>query len=282
MRVYTVTTALALPILITATRHDHGATHHHNHEVGRRSLTQKVVTITEVVTVTVMPLSTTGPSATPPIEQKMTSESTSSFYAPSALSSSAAPSPPSTSDGATKSGQNPFKTLVSVEGSAIIRNSCGYPVFVESVGHESCGPSGASQVINPSTTYTEKLRTCSQGGISLKITKSKDMPKPMQFEYTVWPNGQTVSYDISYLDCMKVTNGKKDLDDCAGHDGGIQALGGTSNDSVCPDYFCLANELCDKQAYVEAEFGYQDGAPVGACGVAKGIAFELCAGNRQM
>jgi hypothetical protein len=37
------------------------------------------------------------------------------------------------------------------------------------------------------------------------------MVKPMQFEYAVWDDKRTVSYDISYLDCMKNENGEQDL-----------------------------------------------------------------------
>lgn len=104
----------------------------------------------------------------------------------------------------------------------------------------------------------------------------------MQFEYSVWPTDNSlVSYDISYLDCMKNKEGEKDLSACVGHEGGIQAAGGASDDERCPDYYCKANEWCDQQAYVVAEFDYKPGAPVGACAVDKGIAFEVCAGNRR-
>jgi hypothetical protein len=33
----------------------------------------------------------------------------------------------------------------------------------------------------------------------------------MQFEYTVWNDKRTVSYDISYLDCIKNNNGEQNL-----------------------------------------------------------------------
>lgn len=109
----------------------------------------------------------------------------------------------------------------------------------------------------------------------MKVSKEKSAASPMQFEYSVWPNEVMVSYDISYLDCMNNKNGEKDLSGCAGHDGGIQAVGGGD----CPDYRCPAGKWCDKHAYVVAEFGYLPNAPVGGCTVDKGIAFELCAGN---
>jgi hypothetical protein len=75
---------------------------------------------------------------------------------------------------------------------------------------------------------------------------------------------------------MKNYNGEQDLSACAGHDAGIQAIGGGD----CKDFYCHANKWCAVHAYVIPEFGYQDGAPVGGCAPQEGIAFELCAGNR--
>jgi len=178
---------------------------------------------------------------------------------------------------------NPYKVVVPVAGSASVVNSCDYPVYILSAGNPSCDPGQERQLIAAKSTYTEKMRKCAEGGISLKVAKAEDMLQPMQFEYTVVgvsPNQNIVYYDISYLDCMKNANGEQDLSACAGHDGGIQAAGGASNDPGCKDYHCLANEWCDQQAYVVPEFDYKPNAPVGGCDFDKGIAFELCAGNR--
>jgi hypothetical protein len=109
--------------------------------------------------------------------------------------------------------------------------------------------------------------------VSLKVSKTESVDKPMQFEYSVWEDGSMVSYDISYLDCME----GQDLRGCAGQDGGIQAVGGGD----CKKFACAPGQYCDQQAYVVAEFGYLPGAPVGGCEAAKGIAFELCAGERE-
>ncbi|OAL46612.1 hypothetical protein IQ07DRAFT_517820, partial [Pyrenochaeta sp. DS3sAY3a] len=176
----------------------------------------------------------------------------------------------------------PFKLLEVIPGHASVKNSCNFPVYVRSAGNPTCENPHDDELVQPNTTFTEKIRTCKEGGISLKVSATKDIKKPMQFEYTVWADKTTVSYDISYLDCMKNKDGEKDLSDCVGHNnvgdshGGIQARAG---DDSCPDYFCHANEWCAQQAYVVAEFDYKPGAPVGACAVDKGIAFELCAGN---
>jgi hypothetical protein len=46
----------------------------------------------------------------------------------------------------------------------------------------------------------------------------------MQFEYTVWPDKTTMSYDISYLDCqINIDATTLDFGNCAGHERGIQA-----------------------------------------------------------
>lgn len=186
--------------------------------------------------------------------------------------------PPATSTASPSSnGGNPYQPLEPVANSASVKNSCDYPVYINSEGNISCGPGTKGELIAPNSTYTEKMRDCQDGGISLKLSKTQDMRNPMQFEYSVWPDKKTVSYDISYLDCMKNSKGEKDLSGCVGHEGGIQAGAG---DKSCPVYHCIANEWCDQQAYVVAEFDYKPGAPVGACAVDKGIAFELCAGNR--
>lgn len=173
----------------------------------------------------------------------------------------------------------PFPPLEPITGSVSVKNSCEYPVYLWSEGHQSCGAGAECQQIAANSTYTEEMRTCAEGGIALKVSKTKVMHEPMQFEYSVWPNKKTVSYDISYLNCMKNKNGEKDLGGCAGHERGIQAVGGGLDDAGCPDYHCKAGEWCDQQAYVVAEFDYKPGAPVGACAVDKGIAFELCAGS---
>jgi hypothetical protein len=159
----------------------------------------------------------------------------------------------------------------------MILNSCDYPVYVWSAGDSSCtGEAASAKLIDPNESHIEPFRICHDSGISLKVSKTDSAAHPMQFEYSVWPNHVMVSYDISYLDCMVNSNGEKDLSNCAGHDGGIQASGGGD----CPDYHCLAGEWCDVQAYVVAEFGYLPGAPVGGCTVDKGVAFELCASRR--
>lgn len=183
----------------------------------------------------------------------------------------------------THSDDNPFQLLEVTPGSASIKNSCGYPVYVKSVGPLSCEGAHENELLASHSTYTKKIRNCKEGGVSLKVSAFAEMKNPMQFEYAVWSDKKTVSYDISYLDCMQNKNGEKDLSACVGHNnidgsrGGIQALAG---DNTCPTYFCRAGEWCDQQAYVVAEFDNKDGAPVGACAVEKGIAFELCAGNR--
>lgn len=257
MRHFIGTAALLCLSLLASARHgqhDHAAAHIRLHH---RAVAVEVVTVTEIIYHTVT--------------------ATASVASISSLSTllSAASDVPAVATPSTDSSS--FHELQPVPGSASVKNSCDYDVYIWSVGHESCGAGTEGRLISPKSTYTEGLRVCSDGGVSLKVSKSKNAEKPMQFEYSVWTTDKnTVSYDISYLDCMRRGDGMKDLGDCAGHDGGIQVVAG---DASCPHYHCAANEWCDVQAYVVAEFDYKPGAPVGACAVDKGIAFELCAGT---
>lgn len=275
---------LSLPLLGTGAIHNHAKLHKRGHAIANRAVQVEVdvVTITQIVTVTV---DTDAASATTSVAAITPS---SAPNAPAVILTSMPSSRPDTSSSQSTSivaetpaappndgsGGNPFKALDTVPSSAMIKNSCEYPVYIWSEGNSSCeGPEAKCKLIEANGTHVEPLRKCPDGGISLKISKSEDPTNPMQFEYSVWPDHKTVSYDISYLNCM--TNGK-DLSQCAGHDGGIQVVGGGD----CKDFFCAAGQSCNAMAYTVAEFDYQPNAPVGGCEVDKGIAFELCAGLR--
>jgi hypothetical protein len=269
---------ISLSFLVGA-RHGHNHAEAYGHEAQRRVLTTDVIVVTETIyqTVTIEPsieLSSTLPCSTSAVPSGPPSHSlTNGTKLPEKGASPAAA--PSTSP-LKKTDGNPYQLLVPEPNTASLKNSCGYDVYVSSVGDNGCGPNTNCKLVPANTTYTESIRVCYKSGISLKVAKTDAMIQPMQFEYTVWDDKKTVSYDISYLDCMNNKNGEKDLSACAGHDGGIQAVAGAD----CPAYHCLAGEWCSVHAYVVPEFGYQDGAPVGACTVEKGVAFELCAGNR--
>lgn len=294
---------VSLPLLPAGALHGHNHAHSHlSHEVDPRALHIEVVTevVTVVETVTVDSLaidsvtSSAAPSSAPDVI--LTSSTTAKQIQPTNLSqaphkntpsaiavsatpsvsSSASPAASPSASPINNTGGNPYKVLVPVGGSAMVLNSCDYPVYITSEGHSSCdGPGVKCKTIAPNGTHTEVMRTCITGGISLKLSKTEDLSKPMQFEYTVWPGDHAqVSYDISYLNCM---GDGKNLNECVGHEGGIQAIGGGSG----AEFYCLAGQACDQQAYTVAEFGYLPGAPVSACKVSEGIAFELCAGDRR-
>jgi hypothetical protein len=283
MRVHTLI-ALALPLLAAGAHL--GRRHIHDHEkVHRRAIETNVVMVTETIfkTVTVESTSSSADSsscvaivasATPsPSITVNVPEKDASDVASAPTSSSTVPSEMPSSSG------NLYAALDSVPHKAIIVNSCEYDVYVSSIGDESCdnGPGSVCVVITANTTYTEAIRTCYKSGISLKVAKTKSMAKPMQFEYTVWDDQIQVSYDISYLDCMKKTDqAETDFNDCVGHEKGIQAA---AKDG--PVFECAANEPCAQHAYIEPEFGYLPGAPVGASTIDKGVAFEICAENRS-
>lgn len=167
-----------------------------------------------------------------------------------------------------------------------IKNSCGYDVYVDSVG---CGRSGNHDVIAAGQTWSEELRSCSNGGVVYKVTKADAPSKPIQFEVKIEPeNGNLVWYDISFLDCM-VPN-TTDLSACPGWEGGVQCIPGKKD---CQVFVCGPGEYCDGSTYTVPEFGlitngpYRNedtrklaGAPVTTCKTYdEGIAFELCAAN---
>jgi len=83
----------------------------------------------------------------------------------------------------------------------MVKNSCTYPVYLWSVGDPTCdGEAAAGKVIDANGTYVETFRKCTNGGVSLKTSKTQDATKPMQFEYAIW---QTQSDMVSYdMNCM--------------------------------------------------------------------------------
>jgi hypothetical protein len=283
---------MSLPLLTAGLHQGHVKVHHHAraHGVDRRAIETQIVTVTEFQTVTMtvdedtssitstsaVMTSLTSPDR--PSNVTLTSMSFRSPTNPSQLISTVTSQTAESSKVADNTnGANSFATLVPVPNSAMVKNSCVYPVYIWSDGHPSCeGPAAKCKLIEANGTHIERLRTCAEGGISLKVSKDQSAVAPMQFEYTVWPDHVMVSYDISYLNCMKNSNNEKDLSGCAGHDGGIQAVGGGD----CEDFACAAGQWCNQKAYVIPEFGYLPDAPVGGCTVDKGIAFELCAGTR--
>jgi hypothetical protein len=267
-----VAIALQLPLFAVASSHGHA---HAHAEIHRRALSTEVHVVTETVYTTVRVAASATSSSLSAIDSSSVLIGTVlphkdvSSVAPPVASPSVAP-PQDNND-------MPYKALIAEPENAIIVNSCNYDVYVWSIGDTSCSSGANGQLLSANSTYREPIHKCNDGGIALKTAKAKAMDKPMQFEYAVWDDKRTISYDISYLDCMKNDNGEQDLSACAGHDGGIQAAGGGD----CPTYQCVANEWCPQKAYVVAEFGYQPGAPVGGCTVEKGVAFELCAQNRS-
>lgn len=290
MRAY-FAVAFALPLIAAGAHLGHRHSHDHA-DVHRRAVKTDVVVVTETVylTLTAEPISTSPQSsscaavststAAPPsitfnFPEKGPSDIASRSASSSAASFSAAPSsdlPPKTPS----STGNLYAPLSYEPHTAIIVNSCDYGVYVSSIGDvTTCGPGKICELVPANTTYSEPIRSCGDSGISLKVSKTESMAQPMQFEYTVWPDSTTMSYDISYLDCQVKTNDVFDFSACVGHEKGIQAAAPDG-----PVYECVANEPCAQNAYIVPEFGYLPGAPVGSSTIDKGIAFEICAENR--
>ncbi|PSN66028.1 hypothetical protein BS50DRAFT_668632 [Corynespora cassiicola Philippines] len=171
-----------------------------------------------------------------------------------------------------------FKALSVKSSTTTIKNSCGYSLFVQSVGGEGCPPSQNIE-IKPGSTYEEKLRECKSGGISLKVSKSMGAHPVVQVEYTHFtdPKNLWLSYDLSLIDCLKGGQGDfpgEDAADCVGHESGLQMGSGPG----CPVFSCLGGEICNATTYWTKEFNYQPNAPVGGCSSPNGIAAEFCAG----
>lgn len=165
-----------------------------------------------------------------------------------------------------------------------IKNSCGYEVYVDSVG---CGSGGKHEKIPAGQTWSEPLRSCPSGGVVYKVTKADAPSKPVQFEVKLEPeHDNLVWYDISFLDCMKPNT--TDLTACPGWEGGVQCVPGKQG---CQVFVCGPGQYCDGSTYTVPEFGlikegpYRNedwrklaGAPVTTCKTFdEGIAFELCA-----
>ncbi|KAH7083732.1 hypothetical protein FB567DRAFT_447301 [Paraphoma chrysanthemicola] len=256
MRFLYVLLTLVLSAMAVRLGHQHGNAHHHGLELRAIVTEVQVVTVTQILTVTVGTDTSTS-SAT----------NTSSSTAPSSTS------PHNNTTG----GTHAFKSLDTIPDTVTLLNSCDYPVYLWSVGHNCDGTEAVGQLIAPHDTYKESIRRCEIGGIALKISRIMDALMPMQFEYTVWASDSSMlSYDIAYLDCLKNDHGQKDISPCAGAELGVQAVG----DGDAKSFRCGAGEWCSVQAYVVPAFDYQAGAPVGGCKVHHDVAFELCAGNR--
>ena len=90
-------------------------------------------------------------------------------------------------------------TSAAAIGNAVVKNNCGFSVYLRSVGSSV----GALQTIKAGGSYSEQFRVSGTGaGISLKVDKTGDPTGSgsgniVQFEYTL--SGSTVYYDLSTL-----------------------------------------------------------------------------------
>ncbi|KAG9191141.1 hypothetical protein G6011_09229 [Alternaria panax] len=263
--------AFTLPLLVAGAHLGHR--HNHNHaDVQRCAVKTEAVVVTETVYLTL----TVAPSSSSPESSSCAAVTTSAAVIPSITVKLPEKGPSDITSASASSSAHLYAPLNCESHAAIIVNSCDYDVYVSSIGNvETCGPGNICKLVPANSTYSEPVRSCGNSGISLKVSRTESMAQPMQFEYTVWPDATTISYDISYLDCQVKTDGTFDFSACVGHEKGIQAAapGG-------PVFECAAKEPCAQMAYIEPEFGYLPGAPVGSSTIAKGVAFEICAENR--
>ncbi|KAF2743596.1 hypothetical protein M011DRAFT_377617, partial [Sporormia fimetaria CBS 119925] len=159
--------------------------------------------------------------------------------------------------------------------SAVVKNSCTYPIHILPVAP---GTTPKSEIIQPGQTFTRPLHISPKcipghpnalcGGVSLKVSRHPNDNNVIQFEYTAVDG--LVWYNLSLIVCIKKPGG------CVGHEGGYKAVAAQAQG--CREFKCGPSETCDTEAYFIEEYGYQDGAPVGACRLDGGVAFEVCAG----
>ncbi|KAF2252193.1 hypothetical protein BU26DRAFT_410406, partial [Trematosphaeria pertusa] len=168
-----------------------------------------------------------------------------------------------------------FGSLTNKPDEAVIINSCSYPIYLSSVNSNPANPTNCDgdgvngHEIPPGATYSERIRECAEGGVSLKIAKQSSGAKPMQIEYT---KSSELYYNLSFLDCM--VPGTTDLSACAGHEEGVQIASAKG----CPVWACQPGEYCDTKGYTVPEYGNQNVAtPIGGCGAGEGLVLELCA-----
>ncbi|KAF2403386.1 hypothetical protein EJ06DRAFT_275611 [Trichodelitschia bisporula] len=109
---------------------------------------------------------------------------------------------------------------------ATINNLCSFPVYMWAVDVDRVP--GSPTVIQPGGSYSEPYHKPKTGGVSLKLSKTKDCVKITQFEYTQQSYGQDfIWYDGSNVDCTGT--------DCPFQPYGIYMY--TSKDS-CPTRTC--------------------------------------------
>ncbi|CAG5181302.1 uncharacterized protein ALTATR162_LOCUS9694 [Alternaria atra] len=227
--------AFVLPLLAAGAHLGHRHSYDHA-DIYHRAVKTNIVVVTETAytTLTVDLISSSPessscavattsaappPSITVKLPEKGPSDIASASASSSAVQSSSAPPKSPSSNG------NHYAPLNSEPHTAIIVNSCDYDVYVSSIGDvKTCGPGNICKLVPANSTYSEPIRTCYKSGISLKVSKTEAMTQVMQFEYTVWDDKTTMSYDISYLDCQVKTDATTfDFSACVGHEKGIQA-----------------------------------------------------------
>ena len=179
-----------------------------------------------------------------------------------------------------------FHRLTHTPKSGSIKNSCGYEVYVDSVG---CGDGAKHELLPAGQKWTEPLRSCPEAGVVYKVTKADAPSKPIQFEVRLEEEqNNDLWYDISFLDCMRANT--TDLSACPGWEGGIQCIPGRQG---CQIYLCGPGQYCDGSSYTVPEFGLikegpeknEDrrkfaGAPCTKCDTyEEGITFEVCAAD---
>src|SRR5262245_22039615 len=124
-----------------------------------------------------------------------------------------------------------WKKLQVTKGKAAILISCEYSIYIESTpSSPACPEPGPKIELKRKDTWREKAVAYDVGNTSIKILKretGQKVGKELQIEYGVSVLTKMIQYDISFIDCAKLTDNPKypyDLSLCPGYAGGMQLI----------------------------------------------------------
>lgn len=161
-------------------------------------------------------------------------------------------------------------------GRAVIINKCSFPVFLWSTGPN--GSPANPKKIEKRSRYSEPYRNPKDGGISLKVAKSRQLRDDniVQFEYTIDKN--ELFYDLSFVNCAD----GRDASACPGHGAGLK-INGWGN--FCKTVTCAPGAYCPRQAYYDPDGPDGPYEPTKSCGKGhlKGnLEFTMCTSNAPL
>lgn len=171
-------------------------------------------------------------------------------------------------------------------GSAKVVNRCSYDVYIWSIDKEQgCSPDAATK-LSTGETYRERYRPGTNGGISVKISKTKTCGKKdiTQLEYKIQnldDSKDEAQYNGNYLD-MSFVDCLGNLEDCPGRTDGFYLKAGNQegvfksavNNEHCPVFSVNNAEEAAKVSYIN----WND-PQTKYCGTSQDLDLYLCGGH---